>query len=371
MELANQVQNLIIGNIYSYSELCKVLRAEECSGNTRIAQRKVWDSYFTLEKIGRKFKVIEVFQNMNIDTMFKEQHTINSAKLLLDYFMEHKNTSKFTRIEQYPELIETLLFSSDIGEACGYLPESYRYTKVILGNKQRLAHHPVSIFLKENSIDNGSISIFTKTVKETFKDIRDTLLESLRKKKVIQHYRKVLIRVEELPKQAQMKKKTRNVALTDSEVAVYNTIVDEYCRSISTETSQRGVFNLTKHDWVKIGRLLEASLGFRDIYTGYYVAFLEKTVVSELEKLAKQDLAQHNNKHLKDKVINKLVKKVVKEVDKVGKVAEDFEKGIIDTGKSMEFSTAMFGKKEKVDKLTDNLDNLLEEFLTIAGEQYE
>lgn len=365
MELANQVQNLITGNIYSYSELCQTLHAEECSGNTRIAQRKVWDSYFQLAKVGRKFKVIEVFQNMNIDTLFKEQHTINSAKLLLDYFMEHKNTSKFTRVEQYPELIETLLFSSDIGEACGYLPESYRFTKVVLSNKQRLSTHPVSIFLEKNNIDNGSVSIFTKTVKETFKDIRDTLLESLRKKKVIQHYRKVLIRVEELPRQAYMQKKTRNVALTDSEVAVYNTIIDEYCRSISTETKQRSNFNLTKQDWTTVNRLLEASLGFSSIYTGYYVAFLEKTVVAELEKLAKQELAVHNNKHLRDKVINKLVTKVVKEVDKVAKVTEDLEKGIIDTGKNMEFSTNMFGEKKKVDKLADNLDSLLEEFLTV------
>jgi hypothetical protein len=319
-----KLQNLQIGNIYSYKELCNLLDDKEVKGTSRIAQRKVWDSYFTLEKVEGKrvFKLVHIFDNQQLDNVFRvgEEHIANSAKLILDYFMQYKDTDYFERSEKYPELIETLLFSIDIGETCGYLRSNevfnYKDVRDILSDKkhrdwlkeklktekERLKEsyyepNPIIDTLDKLQIkDNRVISYFIKTVIQVFADIRNNLLSSLQKKGVIQHHRKVLVRI----------KNKRPIALLDIEVAQYNLILQEYCKELNRKIS---TFGFTKRNWTEFNKRLKNELGYSGIYTGYYVAFTEKTVVAELNEIERDVLENENREHFKGKVVAKLESK--------------------------------------------------------------
>ena len=349
MELANRVENLIVGNIYSYSELCQTLGAEECSGNARIAQKKVWDLYFSLSKVGRKFRITEVFQTLPIERMFKEQHITNSARLLLNYFMEYIESSRFHRVEGCPKLIATLLFGVDIGETCGYFSDQYRYDKGYLEKPAKVEGHPVQDRLNYHSVSGSSVSIFNSIVRETFKDIRNSLLESLLKKRVIQNYRRVLIKL--VPNEYKSNKVSKPEILTDDEVSKYNLLLQEFCtkhypnKPIST-------FGFSKPHRAEFDSLLRKTFGGTEIFTGYYIAFTEQTVAKELAELEKNELMRSNNGFFKGKVMEKFAGKREKEVGKL-------EEGKLT--KHTEFNKKVY--KDNVDKTIADLAKMVDEFL--------
>lgn len=349
MELAKQVENIVVGELYSYSELCKIIGAEVCSGNTRIAQKKVWDMYFTLRKVGRKFVVSEVFRTLPIDKLFKEQHTTNSAKLLLDYFMEHKDTSKFNRIEECPELFATLLFSVDLGETCGYVSEEYRYDKSVLENKKRLDTHPVSNRLATKNIHNASVCVFNKLIKETFKDLRNTLLESLLKKRVIQNYRRVLVKL--VKDEYKSNRMVKPVVMSDDEVARYNLLLQDFCTKYYPDKPLSTFFFTTKHKQ-EFDMLLDTEFSCADIFTGYYVAFTERTVVKGLADLEKLELKEHNNGYFKSKVLEKYERR---------KAAEEAKLAAGKMDKHTEFRRNVFS--DNVDRTSADMAMLVDEFL--------
>jgi hypothetical protein len=321
-----KLQNLQIGNIYSYKELCSLLGDKEIKGGggSRERQKKEWSRYFTLEKVEGKrvFKLVNIFDSQQLDNVFRvgEEHITNSAKLILNYFMQYKDTDDFERSEKYPELIETLLFSIDIGETCGYLRSNevfnYKDVRDILSDKkhrnwlkeklktekERLKEsyyepNPIIDTLDNLQInDNRVISYFIKTVNQVFADIRNNLLSSLQKKGVIQHHRKVLIKY----------KNKEKVVLSDIEEAQYNLILQTYCKELNRKIS---TFGFTKKNWTEFNKRLKNELGYSGIYTGYYVAFTEKTVVAELNEIERDVLENENREHFKGKVVARLESK--------------------------------------------------------------
>lgn len=318
-----KLQNLQIGNIYAYKELCSLLGDKEIKGGggSRERQKKEWNRYFTLEKVEGKrvFKLVNIFDSPQLDNAFRvgEEHIANSATLILNYFMRYKDSHYFKQSEQYPELIETLLFSIDIGETCGYLSGNgyfnYRYIREILSDKEykdklKLEKMKSSkeYFYEPNFVidtldnlqidDNRIISYFINTVNQVFADIRNNLLSSLQKKGVIQHHRKVLVRIEN----------KRPIALLDIEVAQYNLILQDYCKELNRKIS---TFGFTKKNWTEFNKRLKNELGYSGIYTGYYIAFTERTVAAELNAIERDVLENENREHFKGKVVAKLESK--------------------------------------------------------------
>lgn len=260
-ELANQVSNLTVGNIYSYSELCTILRAEECSGNTRIAQKKVWDLYFRLEKVGRKFQVTEIFQSKalpDFQSLFAsdEGHLMNSAIALLDFFKKSKYK---TPSEKFPEIQELLLYSKDFATICGYISDDYYYVRDCY---------------RAGTYRNPLSSYFYNAVGNKFSELLRNLLLSLQRKGIIAHSRKVLTKFD--------KSKGKRVVLSDEEEAKYNLLVQEYWKSKGIE-GRTTTFGFSDADWTAFGKLT-SELG-ANIYSGYYVAFTEQKVSEGLKAI--------------------------------------------------------------------------------------
>jgi len=355
--LAERVQHLKVGTTYSYKQLCDTLGCEMLTSKSKVAQRKVWNTYFTLETIGYSYKVVEIFNTLQLDKLFKEQHTTNSAKLLLNYFMEHKDTHRFTRVEKCPELIETFLFTSDILEICGYVPEQYRYDRRNLKDSKLSDRNPIREFLIAEGIDYCTLDVFLKEEYATSNEVRATLLDSLRSKKVIQHYRKELVRMVK----SDFGKVKHPVALTNSEIAHHNLIKDNFFKELSNRGKGKikNDFTMTVPERRELKKLLEENLGYSDILTGYYVAFTEATVLEELDAITTWESKVGNNEHFKTKLGKSLVKEVDSETKKLNnKIAND------DSYFHPLLEMLYFGEL-RVGLTKTRLDALLTNFLTI------
>ena len=64
-----KLENISIGEVYTYSELCKLLEEKEKAGNSKISQIKEWDRYFSYyhpinpktKKESKKFNITQIF----------------------------------------------------------------------------------------------------------------------------------------------------------------------------------------------------------------------------------------------------------------------------------------------------------------------
>ena len=64
-----KLENIKVGEVYTYSELCKLLEEKEKAGNSKISQTKEWDRYFSYyhpinpktKKESKKFHITEIF----------------------------------------------------------------------------------------------------------------------------------------------------------------------------------------------------------------------------------------------------------------------------------------------------------------------
>ena len=305
--------------VYTYAEICAFRGEKPTSGNTRIAQLKRWEREFKMEKVGRKFQIVEIYSPPKVTGMFRkgEQHLENSSRLLLDYLASFKDSGRFQRSEQFPEIIETLLYSVDIGEICGYLNENYRFIRD--NNKEAATSLEVS---------RVALGLFSKLIGEEFGQTRRKLLESLKKKGVIYHYRKGLIGVKE---------GERPVALNDAQTAKFNLELAEYCEGVGRPVS---TFGFSAGDWVAFHKRIKATgLGeFDNIFTGYYIAFTEKSITKGLEKAIKDDLKLENREFFAGKLMIKLTKWLENATIKVNRVCKSevgFEERVIDSLKTV------------------------------------
>ena len=259
-----------IGKLYSYRELCELLGAEVLKGNTAIAQRTVWKSYFSIESIGYRLKVTEIYTKKDFNSLFStgEEHIRNSAILLLEHF--NKSIYK-TPCEKFPEISELLFYSKDIGSICGYLPLGF-YTS-------RTSY-------RQNSKNTIVENYFYNIVGAKFSELTRNLLKSLQTKGVIAHSRRVLTKFSA----------DKRIVLTDEEEAKYNTIVKDYILLTYPSRTNFTTFGFTRKDWVELNKLT-TRVG-ANIYQGFYVAFVEKSVENGIEELKKE-----NGMHFSKKVI--------------------------------------------------------------------
>ena len=268
-----------------------------------------------MEKVGRKFQIVEIYQEKKVDKLFRvgEGHLENSSKLLLDYMQSFKESCRFKPSEQFPEIIETLLYSADIGEICGYLDDRYRDVR---DDNTEWAEK-----LKTSRV---ALSLFSKLMGEELNQTRRQLLEALKKKGVIYHYRKVLIGLDE---------EGNPTALLDDEVAKYNQILESVCSPLGKATS---TFGLSSDNWKEFHKQLRlTTLGrFQSIFTGYYVAFTEKSISKGLENVEKIGLKMENREYFSSKLVLRLAKWLEKATLKVEAITgwsekESFEEKIV------------------------------------------
>ena len=260
--IAELVQNLQVGTIYTYKDLCTILRSEAFTGGaSKIAQKKVWDKYFRTEKIGYRYKVTEIFPSKllpDFQSLFAadEGHLMTSAIKLLKFFKTSKDK---VASEKFPEINELLLYSKDFATICGYISEDYYFDRQCY---------------RAGDYKNSLSSYFHTTVGNKFSELLRNLLLSLQRKGIITHSRKVLTKFD--------KEKGKRVVLSDEEEAKYNLLIQEYWKSKGI-MDKNTTFGFSEKDWVAFGKLT-TELG-ANIYSGYYVAFTEQNVLEGLQAI--------------------------------------------------------------------------------------
>ena len=264
--LEEQVQRLQVNAVYSYKELCKLLSCKEYSGDSKKAQRKVWDLYFSLEKTGYKYKVTEIFQTKKVidfDTLFAadEEHIKTSAKALIEFF---NNSGSKVSLEEDNEVKKLLLFSKDFATICGYISEdyyNYRQGYRLFGTKSPLETY------------------FYTIIGNKFSELLRNLLISLQRKGLLLHSRKVLTKWDSFLKQ--------RIIMTDDEVSLYNKEVIELWKRKGL-LDKVSTFGFSDKDWEELGKRTE-KIG-TNIYVGYYVSFVEKELRAGQKALAENKL---------------------------------------------------------------------------------
>lgn len=298
-----KLQNLQIGSVYTYSELCRLLSAKEVKGTSRIAQKKVWESYFTLEKVGRRFRLVNIFDSRKFDNVFRkgEEHIANSAKLLLNYFTQYKD--EFKQSEKHPELVEKILFSTDIGITCGYL--SYDWKSI---NRTNLLNNPYARAIAEMKLEDDKkvISLFLSEVKEVFSDLLKNMLGSLQREGVIQDCNKVLVRIED----------KEYIVLSGTEEEQYHLILEHYIKQCYPYRVKISTYPFTKKDWSQFNKMLKAELGY-SVYQCVSIAFHEKIVGTELNEAEQDVLRDENSKLFKERLAARLENKKVRATERV------------------------------------------------------
>jgi hypothetical protein len=296
------IQKLQVDHIYSYRELCSLLGEKKYGGDQKKAQMKKWADYFTLEPVGRKLKVVHIFNSKQFDNTFRktEKHIANSAKLMLNYFIQNKDT--FKQSETHPELFEKILFSSDIGITCGYLNSYYKDIKKVLMDKNRdkLLNNQIAKRVIDLQINEQVIYFFIREVDKAFYDLLKNLLKSLNNKDVMQDCRKVYIGINDDKQQ---------VVLSESEEVQYNLILEKYGKEFHPHWKKIKTSFFSPTDRTEFNKKLKKELGYSKVYEGCYcVVFDEKTVAAdnELSEFEQMNLQDENREHFKEKVVAKL-----------------------------------------------------------------
>lgn len=288
MENIDNLDKLILGAIYSYKELCELLEEPEKSGDSRVAQFTRWNSYITFEKVGRKLKVIAVFQSRTLaPTNFKAGgvHLTNSGYLLMEYFLQNKDSIAIPS-EKFPNIYHVTLFPREVAEICGFLPESYKLIKqgLLAGS----VDIPTSSLIQ---------TLFGQIVNGTVSDMIKTTLNSLSKKKV---FNLANISLGQLPNKSLRE-------LTFDETTKLNEIKLTYWKTTYPEKSLQAM-KFEYEDYISIADTLLKEFGVTKVYPAYKLGFssevLTKFLLEQEESLAKVA----NNGVIKTKVRGKVEK---------------------------------------------------------------
>ena len=288
MENIDNLDKLVLGAIYSYKELCELLEEKEEAGNSRVAQFTRWNSYITFEKVGRKLKVLSVFQSRTLaPTNFKAGgvHLTNSGYLLMEYFLQNKDLVAIPS-EKFPNIYHVTLFPREVAEICGFLPESYKLIKqgLLAGS----VDIPTSSLIQ---------TLFGQIVNGTVSDMIKTTLNSLSKKKVFNLANIYLGRLRD--------KSLRELSF--DEVTKLSEIKLTYWKTTYPDKSLQAM-KFEYEDYQNIESILEQEFGVTKVYPAYKLGFssevLTKFLLEQEESMAK--LA--NNNVVKTRVKTKVEK---------------------------------------------------------------
>lgn len=341
------IDNLVklqAGELYSYREVCTILGEKEVSGNARPAQFKRWESYLGLEKVGRKLKVTSIYECRDIKREYKEkeQHIANSAELLLSYLVEHIDACNAS--EKYPDVRYVTLFTKEVADICGYVPESFFEARKTLQNE--LASGAVVSLLAH--------TLFNNTVRELAGNVVKSMLTSLGKKNIL-YVERVYIGVIGWNREL-----TRE--LTREEVVVYQSIRFNY---IQENYKGKKAVLLNDADYKSMQEELYEKLKVKRVYTANYIGFNAKDIVIALEEQIRENKRLRNNSFFKGKVKGKLHK----DRDKVFKRWEDENVNLQEAaarGEGAEIRTEI-GFNEKVWQVTpvQLFDAMVDELLEL------
>ena len=320
--IVDRLNDLPLGGIVSYSELCNLLGETEVAGDSRKAQRTRWGKYMVLETVGRKLMIKQVFSpkgyqsegNFHVD----ETHIFNSSLLLQDYLIRMLPAADDTTIEG---IFSLTLFNKDIAQRCGYIPEKfYDYRQELkAGQIYGEARPLLQMYL-------------ASCVSTTFANLARKLLTSLERKKLIV-IRNVYVGVSNGSKWD----------LSEEEVVQYNSVLLEYAKLYN----KGKILGINTSNKVFKSMLIGEGLPYLNVYKGYKVFFKESVIRDSLERELKQQLVNSNNGHFKGKVKVKSSKDWVKANREAWEAKESFN------------VKALFGLDTPKE-----IDWLLEEFLT-------
>lgn len=170
----NNLDKLEINKEYKYQELCELFNEKVKRNDSKVAQLKIWNSWFTWEypinpktkKPSKKFKITQIYneqQEIQDNRGSKRSINLELAILLRIYTDKHIVVN-----ENYENI--TNIGRDDFHCSIGLCNEYYKKTRYYTGDLQ---------------IENFTIQDFYNCTDAQFKGYVKTNLESLRKKRVL------------------------------------------------------------------------------------------------------------------------------------------------------------------------------------------
>jgi hypothetical protein len=350
MDNIDNLNNLELGAIYSYSEICKLLEETERTGDSRKAQFTRWNSYITFEKVGRKLKIVAVFQSRLLTPdNFKAGggHLTNSGYLLMEYFLQNKDFEAI-QSEQFPNIYHINLFPRNIAEICGFLPDTYNKVKNGLLDGTLAIPTTSLIQIMFAQVVNGEVSNLIKST-----------LNSLSKKKVFN--------ICEI--QLGVTKDKRLRELSFDEVTKLKAMKVNYWKETYPKQSLQKI-RLSNTDYGNLSKLLEETFGVSKVYPAYKLGFSSEVLTEFLLEQEESMAKVANNGVSKGKVLTRILKNKDKlDIDNK-KVAEDFRVNYsVNTEekfcRDLNYRNAVF----REDALGE-FNRLIEEYLTIEDSMF-
>jgi hypothetical protein len=176
-------------------------------------------------------------------------------------------------------------------------PRDKNRDKLLSNQYAKKAEKVIAKFVIDLQVDEQVISFFIDEVDTLFYDSLRNLLKSLLKHDAMQDCRKVLIGKNEDKQQ---------VVLSESEKVQHDLILQSYYKEFHPDRTKISTWKLSPTNRTEFNKKLKEELGYSKVYSGYCVAFDEKTELDELDENEQQKLRANNKKHFKEKVVAKL-----------------------------------------------------------------
>ncbi len=169
-----EVKNLSVGLVVkNYKQMCQLLGCSVCSGNSKISQMKIWDSYFKYERSGQKFIISEIYENpLAVKDLRKVRDGIYTKYIeiiLLDYLLKDKKQIRIA--------------TSNLYQMLGMVNEEYIKLKNI-----HTHYSARGKIIKSLSVSKFDVESFQKRVELKLSSILYSALDSMTKRGLIEYH---------------------------------------------------------------------------------------------------------------------------------------------------------------------------------------
>ena len=206
-------KTLEVGRIYSYKELCEILKEKPKTGNSKPSQIARWNNYFELEKVSRSdFKVISITDNPPEQVNPYKGKVLECEKEFNDvlyyclfneksYYHHHVMTGKYTIFQPYRIITENengernmnlhlvSKYNPKMNGNYNWVRDAYYFDKNELIKTMGLYDRTINFAkpYKDIKIDNFAIRLFKETVTGKAREVFDYRMKKLVKQGILEY----------------------------------------------------------------------------------------------------------------------------------------------------------------------------------------
>lgn len=299
-----EVKNLSVGLVVkNYKQMCQLLGCSVCSGNSKISQMKIWNSYFRYERSGQKFIITEIYENpLAVKDLRKVRDGIYTKYIeliLLDCLLKNKNQIRIVTSKLYQML--------------GMVNEEYIKLRDIHTHYKTRGK-----IVKSLSVSNFDVESFQKRVELKFSNILHSALDSMTKRGLIEYHTEYFV-CNPLSKRVALANENQIEEIRSSQKKALDEIK---CKDIKEA--------ILKHKMIRFKRLVNKDLVENYNLTGCF-SRLSISYISDAEnqlRLRADDIKELNieelKKQLNKKVINFLNRQIQRNYEKSKQDAFDY-----------------------------------------------